>query len=55
MFTLYLALNENSWTVASSWDVSRVAVADLLAPVKDVVDILDEVAQLHPAVKVRSF
>ncbi|EKM50987.1 uncharacterized protein PHACADRAFT_151415 [Phanerochaete carnosa HHB-10118-sp] len=38
--------------VAAPWDTSRVAVADLLAPVKDIVDILDCIAEVHPAVKV---
>ncbi|GJE90632.1 hypothetical protein PsYK624_067760 [Phanerochaete sordida] len=38
--------------VASPWDVSKVAVADLLAPVRDIIEILDCVAEIHPAVKV---
>lgn len=38
--------------VAEPWKVSKKIVTDLLSPLRDIVTIVDSVADIHPALKV---
>ena len=42
-----------AFTVTDSWKVSKKVVADLLAPLRDVVTVVDAFADVHPALKVQ--